>query len=262
MNTAERNSYTAKPYFTQSAFTLIELLVVIAIIAILAAILLPALNQARERGIGISCVAQLNSVGKGIMQYRSDFNDYLVSHNGTDASVGKYAWSENLGRLKYLGAEDPELFMCPASIGRQDADWYASYGATTYFAPDADKGYAINFKMRLVNKFGQSKLLLITDSGLWKDGKKGHSHFRINRIGGDNNFAQLYLRHNGMGNVLLADGHVQTGSKGELEELGTLEYSNSKWIIGPQRVMVTGPFGSATATTAIGNVFLWDDSKL
>lgn len=246
----------------RECFTLIELLVVIAIIAILAAILLPALNSARERGIGISCVAQLNSVGKGIMQYRSDFNDYLVSHNGTDASVGKYMWSENLGRLKYLGGEEPELFMCPASVGRQEAEYSAGYGATTYFAPDADRGYAINFKMRLVNKFGQSRLMMIVDSGMWKEGKKGHSHFRINRIGNDENFAQLYLRHNGMGNVLLADGHVQTGSKGELEELGTLEWSSDKWVIGPQRVMVTGPFGSATATTAIGNVFLWHDGNI
>ena len=63
--------------FTRSAFTLIELLVVIAIIAILAAMLLPALSAARERARNADCVNRLKSIGTAIHMYANDNADYI-----------------------------------------------------------------------------------------------------------------------------------------------------------------------------------------
>lgn len=60
-------------------FTLIELLIVIAIIAILAAMLLPALNQARERGRASSCANNFKTIGLASSMYQNDHNDFFVN---------------------------------------------------------------------------------------------------------------------------------------------------------------------------------------
>ncbi len=80
---------------TQKIFTLIELLVVIAIIAILAAILMPALKQARETARKIFCTSNMKQIGLGTINYVDDFNGYLPT--GAD-----YHWVSLLVNGKYV----------------------------------------------------------------------------------------------------------------------------------------------------------------
>ncbi len=87
-------------------FTLIELLVVIAIIAILAAILLPALNKARERGKSSRCQSNLRQMGSGLLNYLNDSHDNFFDTNGThkELATGHNTDFRTLLRPYYVGA--------------------------------------------------------------------------------------------------------------------------------------------------------------
>lgn len=101
---------------SRNRFTLIELLVVIAIIAILAAMLLPALSRARNKAQQISCTGQLKQLGLSVLNYADDYSGYVPPmFSGTDPSAYDF--------VGYGSNTSFATFMQGYLANRNKADW-------------------------------------------------------------------------------------------------------------------------------------------
>lgn len=240
-----KGGFSDRLYVHGKNFTLIELLVVIAIIAILASLLLPSLNRARDVAKGTRCVSNIKQMLLATIQYADDFNGQFISRTNNAVGYGYLTWLNILDNGTYI--RNYSVCVCPAAAPRT---WdttnlerysfiYAARRTTTFAAAydpnnalvdvsdSASTGNAFNvLYLRRIRR--SSDFVFYMDS--WNAAANRKVQFYT--VTSNANGTGIGVHHAGKANIGFMDGHVKGSTGDELQEFGVTGYYKNDVKIG------------------------------
>ncbi len=202
----------------QKKFTLIELLVVIAIIAILAAMLLPALSKARGKARAISCINNLRGIGQGNILYSSDNNEYYLYYKRSKVDEGNVPPPAML--YSYVG-NDWRIYVCPSDPSPCTSFWFASNYAEENAEDIQKNGFSTMWSQEMTYRsaFKKSYIPAPSINAFFSEGSDSLSPtwqvLDLNYLGRSPVTTYGYRidwDHFGKANIWYCDGHVGTHS--------------------------------------------------
>jgi prepilin-type processing-associated H-X9-DG protein/prepilin-type N-terminal cleavage/methylation domain-containing protein len=208
---------------SRTAFTLTELLVVIAVIGILAALLLPALTNAKRRAQQTQCINNLHQMGLALTGYLADQHSY----------PSEWKWQLNR-EMTRSGTDFSGVFRCPsakwASIG---PPWKEYYGENTYGMGDSTNKLGLlraHYDPILGTDPPVSELEVAVPSDMMAlgDSFDGGIDFLRVPVGDLLRYGNTLSRHQGRANVVFCDGHVESPTLKFLFE-DTSDVALSRW---------------------------------
>ncbi|MBI3192335.1 MAG: type II secretion system protein [Pedosphaera parvula] len=213
---------------SRRAFTLIELLVMIGIIAILAALLFPALRSAKARAKTTACLSQIKQIGVASLSFAGDNNGNLPA--ATMPNTNRFL-SPFQAVLHEVGT--PKLFLCPA-----DSERVA--GTNSAFLDRSNTSYFVSYSART----DQPQSIVAGDRNvthLFAGGAYGRitGAMRLHRT---NSFGWWRDIHHWKGNLLLSDGSVRTTNAKQLNaQIAAQSDPSFDWYI-PNGDVIFTPF--------------------